>query len=1012
MSLLLQKEMLLIHGLLQNKKGLIHIKVELPNMIKSNGYQLIISLLAFFICSSSLLAQSVLFNEVVSSNSQTLFDEDGDSPDWIELYNPGEDPIDLCGYGLSDKSIQLFKWTFPSIVLPSNSFLVVFASGKDRDYRHTNFKINSSGESLFLSSPEGLIVDSVEIPNLPVDVSYGRQDDYEGNWFYFMTPTPWEANNSTAYNTPTPGLVDFSPKGGLHDGSVSVTLSTSLPESKIYYTLDGSVPDDGSAIANNSLTIDNTTVVRARIKTSGVFLDLTNTHSYVINKETDLAVMSITAIPDDLWNSTTGIYINYESDEEIPVHIELYDPKGAAGFSQDVGMKMFGGWSRHFPQKSFAFFARKQYGLSNINYKLFPTLHFNEYESFVLRNSGGDFDITHVRDAMMQQLIADIDLETQAYRPVVVYLNGEYWGILNMREKLNEHYIEAHQGIKEEDLDMLQNNQDVIHGDNEHYNAMIDYIDNNDMALAESYSHIKNQIDIDNYLNYMVSELYFGNVDWPGWNIKYWRPRTENGKWRWMVYDLDDGFWQDGPEYYGYDNMYYFALATNGEEWPNPPWSTLLFRRLLENDEFFEDFVNRYADYMNTIWQPAVVNHKIALIQDEIDEEMVHHLARWNLSYNDWQDEMDILHEFANARVEEVYSNTISYFNLLGLVDLDIHIETAGGGVVHLNNTLDIYNPLWHGIYFQDIPVQVEAIAQTGYKFIGWNLGGIAKSSPKLKLPMSDNTIITAYFEPDGAAISPIVINEINYNSSDYFDSGDWIELYNRGNETIDMSGWKFKDEDDSHELIFPEGTSILAHDYLVLVKKPNAFQSFFPEVSFLPQNFDFGLSNGGEHLRLLDSEGKYIDSLTYGDKSPWPAMADGQGATLELKNAFSDNSLAKNWLASVDYGTPGAPNSIIIQLLEQPQYKEHSDISFLFNYPNPFSVETNISFQLPFSGQIRVRIFDIMGVEIASLFDGVLEKGKHQLVWHPSVNLKSGIFFCRLEFNQQSKSVFMIYTQ
>jgi hypothetical protein len=981
-------------------------KNRFETMGNNYKYQLAASFLAFFFCSISLFSQSVVFNELVSSNSQSLLDEDGDSPDWIELYNPGSSALDLSGYWLSDDKAQLLKWTFPSIDLPSHGFLVVFASGKDRDHRHTNFKISSGGETLFLSNPGGILVDSVDLPALPSDVSYGRQPDGGVNWFYFLTPTPGSVNDRTAWDTPDPLLVGFSPEGGLYPGSLSLTLSTNLPESEIYYTIDGSVPDEGSALATGPLVLDTTTVVRARVLSNAVLSDLTTTHSYVIDKETELPVISIAAIPDDLWNSNTGIYENYESEEEIPVHIEFFTPDGLTGFSQDAGMKIFGGWSRTYPQKSFALFARSAYGVSSINYPLFTDQPFTKYESFILRNSGGDYGVTHVADAVMQQLISSLDLETQAYQPVVVYLNGVYWGILNMREKISEHYIEAHHGIEEADLDMLENQQELIHGDANHYNALLDYIESEDMTLAQSYIHIKNQIDLDDYLDYMVSELYLANVDWPGWNLKYWRPRTTDGKWRWIVYDLDGGFGGATPELHGYDNMFDFATATDGVEWPNPPWSTLLFRKLLENEAFFEDFINRYADYLNTIWQPELVSQKIDLIQEEIDIEMISHLERWNFSYSDWQDAMNLLHEFSDTRVDEVRSNALSEFSLSGLADLDIHIEPAGSGAVHLNSCLTIYDAEWHGSYFLDIPVNVEALVRPGYKFIGWDVGGSTETSSSLELPLSDNTILTANFAP-GGDLNPIVINEINYHSVINFDPGDWIELYNNSDDAVDVSGWKFKDA--TQELVLPDGVSIAAHEYLVLCQDLNDFQTLFPGVPIIMKAFDFGLSNGGEHISLLDSYGQYADSLTYGDSNPWPATADGQGATLELKDPFSDNSLAQNWMASDNYGTPGAVNTGTTHIPDRPQEQELGSFTGLSNYPNPFNYKTNISFNIPKAGQVQVRVYDMMGRVVSSLYDGNLDQGKQQFEWQPDAQLQPGVYFCKVQFNQQSQSVLMV---
>ena len=530
-----------------------------------NGFRnLIIVLIIIFTLISMSVAQTLIVSEIVSSNTNSLLDAYGNSPDWIELYNAGDETLDLTSYWLSDDFDDPDRWIFTTTTIGSHDYLIIFASGTEIDAVHTNFSLNAGGEELVLSDPNGNIIDSVLIPALPTDVSYGREPNDGSEWFYFLDPTPAAENSTEAYDTPTPLIVEYSPPGGLYWGQVNLTLTSYFPEDTIYYTLDGSLPTIHSEIASATLEIYETSVVRARILSQGILSDRPSTHTYIIDKDTDLPVIAIAAEPPDLWDQNNGIYVDWESDREIPVHLEFYEPGGLRGFSQDAGMKMFGGWSRHFPQKSFALFARSEYGSSDFDYRIFPDLPFEHYEAFVLRNSGGDFDVSHIRDAMMQTLIDDINIDLQAYRPAVVYLNGEYWGILNVREKLNEHYIEAHHGVTENDLDMLENNRNVIHGNSQHYSAFLDYLNTHDMTLPESYDHVNMQIDLDEYLNYMVSEIYFANVDWPGWNLKYWRPRTTDGKWRWITYDLDDGFDLGRPEHYGYDNMIDSAeLITN-----------------------------------------------------------------------------------------------------------------------------------------------------------------------------------------------------------------------------------------------------------------------------------------------------------------------------------------------------------------------------------------------------------------------------------------------------------------
>ncbi len=243
-------------------------------------------------------------------------------------------------------------------------------------------------------------------------------------------------------------------------------------------------------------------------------------------------------------------------------------------------------------QKSVRIFARKEYGDEFINYKIFPEKEIRKFSSLVLRNGGyPEFRSTMFRDGFMQTLISEeMDLETQAYRPCIVYVNGEYWGIFNIREKQNEEYLKENNGIDPNNLDILENNMNVVEGDKSHYEHMLDFIRSNDLSIQSNYDSLKQWMDIDNYLNYQIAQIYFANNDWPANNIKYWRPKTDDGKWRWMLFDVDGGFGLNA----NYDfNSIEYATAEDSKLWNNSPWSTFLFRNLLKNNEFADEFFTK-----------------------------------------------------------------------------------------------------------------------------------------------------------------------------------------------------------------------------------------------------------------------------------------------------------------------------------------------------------------------------------------------------------------------------------
>lgn len=276
-----------------------------------------------------------------------------------------------------------------------------------------------------------------------------------------------------------------------------------------------------------------------------------------------------------------------------------------------------------------AIFKRNKYDTKKIDYQIFPDKAIDHFEAIVLRNSGNDWTSTMFRDAMMQYLIKDnMDIEIQAYQPAIVYLNGEHWGIHNIREKINEHFIAANRNVDSEKIDLLENDGVVINGDNTDYNSLIEFLKDNDVQESDNYAYVKDQMDIDNFMNYMVAQIYFDNTDWPGNNVKYWRLNDTKSKWRWIIYDTDFGFGMYNPNACS-NNTLEFATEENGPGWPNPPCSTFLLRTLLENETFRHSFINHFADHLNTTFTATRVNEFIAQMKAGIEPEMIRHRQRW-----------------------------------------------------------------------------------------------------------------------------------------------------------------------------------------------------------------------------------------------------------------------------------------------------------------------------------------------------------------------------------------------
>ncbi len=990
-----------------------------------------------------------LINEIMSANISSIQDEydadqtncpapdcdwwyeqmgrstcDGDYPDWIEIYNPGTESISLIGYGLSDNPTDPFKWIFPQVILSPQAYLLVFASGKDRKvsgeittYMHTNFKIDRLGETIVLTDADGITCDLINTGEIPIDFSLGRYPDGARNWVIFNQPTPTQSNTTP----PFPGFTDSvqtSHPAGFYATPISLCLSASSSTAEIRYTLDGNEPTTEAYLYSNSIPINTTTVVKARTFENVTLSSKVLTQTYIINENFSLPVISLSTPPANLWDEETGIYVsgmnanegervaNYWQDWERPVHVEFYEPNGTPGFSLDAGIKIFGWGSRENALKSLSIMIRDRYGLEKIRYPLFPDLPITEFSAFILRAAGNDWQGTYFRDPFATSLFREKNLDVQAFRPAIVFINGEYWGIHNIREKLNEDYLADHHGIDKDNVDIIsrywrRNYPIIIEGDDQAYLDLEDYLTNHDLGDPECYDYIKTVIDVDNYLDYCVTEIYIANYDWPGNNNKCWQVRTQNGKWRWLTYDLDWSLNSHGNDSYEHNTLEH-ATDSYSTGWPNPAFTTFLLRKMFESEQFRNDFINRSADYMNTIFLPDTVISKIEKMKQLFEPEMERHITKWGSNFgtlssmSDWENNIEVLREFARNRAPYMRQYICNKFNLEGWKELDLNISADGAGVIKLNSII-VNQFSWHGDYFLGIPVTLSALPNSGYRFAHW--AGISSAdslSRTIIIQFVDAFSITAHFEKDDESPNEIVVNEINYNSAPDFDPGDWIELYNPNGDELDLSGWIFKDNNDLHEFSIPENTIIPADGYYILCRDKVAFHQLFSNVKNYTGDFDFGLDNNDESIRIFDNQGTICDSLSYQNVNPWPREPDGYGPTLSLRDPHLDNSLPQNWSSSLGYGSPGAINDLNNYNAIANEKTPYS-LSLSQNYPNPFNNFTTIEYSLPASGKVKLSIYEIVGREVSTPVDEVLSAGFYSLNFNSS-NLPSGIYFYRLE--------------
>ena len=322
----------------------------------------------------------------------------------------------------------------------------------------------------------------------------------------------------------------------------------------------------------------------------------------------------------------------------------------------------------------------------------------------------------------------------QANRPVVTYLNGTYWGLYNLRERIGEDYLKSRYGVEKEDLDLLENNAFARTGSNTDYVALRDYVADNDMSTAEAYEYVNQRIDLLNFAEYYAAQIYFGNHDWPKNNVRYWRDRAGDGKWRWILYDTDYGGNGNGNATTNQrGNSLDRVLRPLGDTLSVPPWSNSLFVGLMDNQTIRHQFVNTMADFMNSRWLPDSMQQLIYQNAEVIASEIPQAFARWDKDPADWETALQRFDLFFQER-----PTLMKQFVRWGFDDVTGHNpvqilqEPAGAGYVKVNS-LTITEPDWTGDYFRGVPITLEAVPRPGYRFVRWELD-IERNTPAIRI--------------------------------------------------------------------------------------------------------------------------------------------------------------------------------------------------------------------------------------------------------------------------------------
>lgn len=592
--------------------------------------------------------KDLIINEVMSSNYSYLPQNSYNYYDWIELKNNSNQDINLSDYYITTSLNDMEMYKLEDIVLKPGEYYILMASGDENlsnnSYKHTNFKISST-ESLYIIK-NNKVTDSMFICDIPTGYSFGRDESY--GFVYMSTPTPSKDNNSGKYEIAY--SPDFSINAGVYNDVTTMSLELDAPGT-IYYTLNGSNPTTSSYVYDSPITLDKTTVVKAINVEEGKYISDIVTSSYIINENHTLPVVSVSLNPNNFASLQAN---NWVEDLEYSASAELFELDGT-GFNIPCGLKLFGGSTRGLAKKSFSLKFRKQYGESELHYQVFDNRDNSVYNSLVLRSGSQDNLAAMMRDPLMTSLMEDTSVDVQAYKTVILYINGKYWGVYNIREKVDENFIASHYNVDSDKTNIVRIDGEVSVGSKQGYLDIINYVNSHNMANTENYNYIKEKIDIDSLITFWVAEVYATNNDII--NCRFFsHPDIDDGKWKYIFYDLDYAL-------YNYRVNYYLFMTDVGgmSDFKVP---TDLMRNLMKNAEFKKRFVEILSDILKNKLSDERILEYIDDMYNLLLPEMPRNQERWGQTMNEWNEAVEELKNYVKNRRGYLLSQTKNYFGL------------------------------------------------------------------------------------------------------------------------------------------------------------------------------------------------------------------------------------------------------------------------------------------------------------------------------------------------------------
>lgn len=602
-----------------------------------------------------------------------------------------------------------------------------------------------------------ILVDAITYKQQYPDVSYGRTSDASEHWIFYGEPTPNQSNSTPpTVNLVSAGNVAFSLASGFFDSRIDLSITTQEPSALIHYTTDGSIPTSRSPVFTNPLSIVSTTVIRARAITLDKFPGQVETGTFFIGAPNhELPIASLAVEPDVFFDSEIGIYRNVHKGREAPINLEFLE-QGISVFNVNAGAKISGENIWRFAQKPLNITLRGKYGNDVIEHQIFKNERVATFGEFVFRNGGDNWSNAMLRDAITPFLLkGQSPNDVQNYRPCVLYLNGAYWGIHNIRGKLDDVYFATHHHINTGTYDYLEyahvynGNVGLVvkEGDSDAYLELEAYAESNDLSNDQIFQYLADQVNLISVCDYIATEDFVYNSSWRH-NREFWRERKKGAKWHWILPDLDRGFQSS--------NLRSSLIDNFQDDYP-------LLEGIMDNEGFRNLLAQRYAAHLSSTFFPDRIDDILESLDAPLLGEMNRHIDRWDNaggidSLRDRQDELDEIRQFASERAPEVLRGIQDHLDMGDTVTVDLNTSPINGGRILVAGVPALLNFNKHFELFKDIPVTISVEAAPGFIFEEWD--DLNDASEVQEMIFRNSQTLTARFIPSNETPIPTNIDQ------------------------------------------------------------------------------------------------------------------------------------------------------------------------------------------------------------------------------------------------------------